>query len=235
MISHERVQAALSARLDGEEAGVDDSVVDAHLAQCRECAAYVDRSLALSRSFDRADRADAMDPPRDLSDVIIAGVESEFQRVASRRLMALSVGRVLLTVLAAVYLVWAGRLVMEAGAAAATWPDPMVSTGSPVFDVNPQMRSLLVGAAAVRVGIAAALLLVAWRPGQIPAVMLIVGAMFGFTIGFVVLDALTGGGAIPWLQMGTLLITCAVLAYMWAADRGLKLTNPLRTLGVDPR
>lgn len=235
MISHEQVQAALSARLDGEEAGVDDAVVDAHLAQCPECAAYWERSLALSRSLGSVDNAGAMAPPADLSDAIFAGVESEFQKVASRRLVAMSIGRVILAVLAVVYVVWAGRLVMEAGSVAAMFPDPMMASGSPVLDVNPQMASLYIGAAAVRVGIAAALLFVAWKPGQIPGVLLIVGAMFGFTIGFVVLDAFTGGNATPWMQTLTLLLTCAALVYMWGADRGMKVATALRSLGANPQ
>ncbi|WP_300611685.1 zf-HC2 domain-containing protein, partial [Corynebacterium sp.] len=34
------VRAALSARLDGEDAAVPGEIVDAHVAQCEECQAW---------------------------------------------------------------------------------------------------------------------------------------------------------------------------------------------------
>ena len=217
MISHAEVQAALSARIDGEEAGLDKAVVDAHLAHCPECASFWERSLVLSRSLSFVEADGSMSPPEDLSDVIYAGVETEFRKLASRRLLGLSIGRVILGVLAVLYILWAGQLVAGSGGA----------------DMDPEMASLLIGAAAVRVGIAAALLLVAWKPNQIPGVLLIVGAMFGFTIGFAVLDAVSGEATAPWLHLGMLLFTSAALVFMWVADRGP--SNPLRTLSAGPQ
>ena len=46
MIDCARVQAALSARLDGEDKGVPDDVVDAHLSGCVECQAFFEQAAA---------------------------------------------------------------------------------------------------------------------------------------------------------------------------------------------
>ncbi len=217
MISHAEVQAALSARIDGEDTGLDNSVIDAHLDHCAECSSFWERSLALSRSLSIVEADGSMAPPDDLSDVIYAGVETEFHKLASRRLLGLSIGRVILAILAVLYILWAGQLVAGSGAA----------------ELDPEVASLLIGAAAVRVGIAAALLLVAWKPNQIPGVLLIVGAMFGFTVGFAVLDAVSGDTPAQWLHLGMLLFTSVALVFMWVADRGP--SNPLRTLSAGPQ
>jgi predicted anti-sigma-YlaC factor YlaD len=44
----EDVQAALSARLDGEDAGLDDEVVDGHVSGCPICAAWLAGTRALT-------------------------------------------------------------------------------------------------------------------------------------------------------------------------------------------
>ena len=100
MISHAEVQAALSARIDGEDTGLDNTVIDAHLDHCPECSSFWERSLALSRSLSFVEADGSMAPPEDLSDVIYAGVETEFHKLASRRLLGLSIGRVILAILA---------------------------------------------------------------------------------------------------------------------------------------
>lgn len=203
MVDHSDVQAALSARIDGEEPRLDSDIVDAHLAECPECQRFWEQSLQLSRSLSFAQGA--MTPPDDLSELIYAGVEPEFRRVSARRVLLMTACRVWLALMAVIYIVWAGRL------------------------LGTEISDLTLGAASVRVGIAAALLFVCWKPNQIPGVLLIVGAMFGFSVGFVVLEAITGGAA-PWAQLLTLLFTCVALAFTWAADNG----NPLRVLNARP-
>lgn len=197
MVDHGDIQAALSARIDGEDSHLDDDIVDAHLAECSECQKFWEQSLRMSRSLNVAGD---MTPPEDLTELIYAGVEPEFQRVSARRVFLLSMCRVVLVLLAVIYLVWAGRI------------------------LGTDLES-----ASVRVGIAAALLFVSWKPSQIPGVLLIIGAMFGFSIGFAVLEAITGGQA-PWAQLLTLLVTCGVLVAMWVVDYG----NPLKVLNAKP-
>lgn len=43
------IQAALSAKLDGEPTGLDDAVIEAHLANCEECRNYYNRAAELNR------------------------------------------------------------------------------------------------------------------------------------------------------------------------------------------
>nr|VDG62743.1 Predicted transmembrane transcriptional regulator (anti-sigma factor) [Streptococcus thermophilus] len=216
MVSHTEVQKALSARIDGEDPGLDNAILDAHLAGCPECLAFWERSLRLTSSLSLVEADGAMAPPKDLSDVIFAGVEGEFRRVSSRRVVALAVGRIFLVILAVIHAFWAGDYVLSA----------TVTTD------NPSVAHPLIGLAAVHVGITAALLFAAWKPGQIPGILLIVGAMFGFTVGFVVLEAVSGSGTAPWMQLFTLLFTCLALVFMWFADKGL--ANPLRRLSSGP-
>ncbi|MCT1684643.1 zf-HC2 domain-containing protein [Corynebacterium appendicis] len=197
MVDHGDIQAALSARIDGEDSHLDDDIVDAHLAECSECQKFWEQSLRMSRSLNVAGD---MTPPEDLTELIYAGVEPEFQRVSARRVLLMSICRVVLVLLAVIYLVWAGRI------------------------LGTDLES-----ASVRVGIAASLLFVSWKPSQIPGVLLIIGAMFGFSIGFAVLEAITGGQA-PWAQLLTLLFTCGVLVAMWVVGYG----NPLKVLNAKP-
>src|SRR5512133_3877924 len=44
---------ALSARLDGEDAGVPDDEIDAHLAWCSDCAEWAEAAAVLARAVER--------------------------------------------------------------------------------------------------------------------------------------------------------------------------------------
>lgn len=229
MISHSQVQAALSSRVDGEASELDDAVVDAHVAHCEQCRTYGERLASLSRATFAEDER-ALEPPRDLASSILAGVEDEYSKLVARRLARLAIARVALAVLAAAYFVWAGLLVADstrytAGAAA---------DGVAPIDGNPEMASLLIGAAAVRVGVGVALLFAAWKPKQLLGVLIITGAMLGFTLGFSVLDAVSGASQMPWAQLVTLAVTCLALVGLWVADRGLASLRGWRKLSANP-
>lgn len=45
----DEVREALSARLDGEDPGVEDSAVDVHVVRCRGCTAWTEEVSALHR------------------------------------------------------------------------------------------------------------------------------------------------------------------------------------------
>jgi len=54
---------AISARLDGEEAGLRDEAVDAHLAHCADCRGWAAAAGALDLVVSRAPRPDVrLDP-----------------------------------------------------------------------------------------------------------------------------------------------------------------------------
>lgn len=212
MVSHDEIQAALSARLDGEPLLIDASVVDAHLAQCEECQRFWERSIALGRSLDLADVDAAVAPP-DLSEVILAGVSDPWRKLAQRRMVTLAIGRVALVAMALVWAAWAVMPVANAGA-----PDP-VSTSS----------------AAVRFGVALALGLSAWRPSQVPGVLLVVGTMFTFTTGFAVRDAILSVGEFSAGVVVVPLLTSLALVWTWAADRGIEVRRAWAQLNADPQ
>lgn len=214
MVSHEEVQAALSARIDGEEAELDDAIVDAHVSGCPECRAFLDRSLALSESLSQplsGDTDDAMAPPQDLSSAILAGVDNEWRRFARRREIGMAVGRLMLGAMAVVWVLWAVRLILSGG------EEPVVASS-----------------ASVRFGVALALGFTAWRPQQIPGVLLIVGTMFTFTVGFAVRDFVLGTGAFELAGVLIPLMSLVALVWTWVADRGGALRRAWQLLDARP-
>ena len=210
MVSHEEVQAALSARIDGEKAELDDAIVDAHVSGCAECRAFLDRSLALSHSLGGG-TDDAMAPPQDLSAVILAGVDNEWRRFARRRELGMAVGRLMLGAMAVVWVLWAVRLILSGG------EEPVVAS-----------------AASVRFGVALALGFTAWRPQQIPGVLLIVGTMFTFTVGFAVRDFVLGTDAFELAGVLIPLMSLVALVWTWVADRGGALRRAWQMLDARP-
>ena len=63
---------ALSAHLDGEQTGMDDTTLDAHLATCPSCADFAQRATTLHRSM----RLRAADEVPDLVGAVLARVET---------------------------------------------------------------------------------------------------------------------------------------------------------------
>ena len=110
MIDCARVQAALSARLDGEDTGVPDDVVDAHLSGCVECQAFFEQAARLNRQL-RLTEVPVGDAVPDLSEVILAGVEPVRRRRAASRVLGLALSRVMLILVGLGLVVWAYRLV----------------------------------------------------------------------------------------------------------------------------
>ena len=207
MLSHEEVRAALSARVDGESSGLDDAVVDAHVAECADCEAYYQRLLSLSRNLRFAELGGGMAPPEDLSQLILAGVEGEWRKLSQRRMVLLTLGRIALGTMAILWVVWAIMLLAQAG-------DPAT--------------------AAVRLGVACALVYAAFRPAQIPGIALIVGTMFTFTLGFVVRDVVLQTGSVSPSYLLILLPTLIALLVTLGVDRGPQLLRSWRLLNADP-
>lgn len=210
MIRHEEVQAALSARIDGEQSLIDDAVVDAHLSNCTQCQAFFERALALSERLNGGEGE--MAPPQDLSAVILAGVDDEWRRISQQRALTLAVGKVLLGVMTVVWVVWAVRLLVSGG------DDPVAAS-----------------AASVRLGVALALGVTAWRPAQIPGVLLIVGTMCTFNIGYALREAVLSTGASSSAVVFIPLLTLLALTWTWAADRGFGLRRWWRMLSANPQ
>lgn len=210
MISHHDVQAALSARLDGERSALDSEVVDAHLAQCAQCQHYWDEALRLHNRMQLAD-VDRGGAPPNLGEVILAGVHDPWRRMEQRRVVTLAIGRITLVAMALVWFAWA----VQAVVAATT--DPVITSF-----------------AAVRFGVATALGLCAWRPSQVPGVLLVVGTMFTFTAGFAVRDAILGTGNFGAGLILVPLMSALALVWTWVADRGIEVRRAWSYLSADP-
>lgn len=213
MISHEDVQAALSARIDGELSFIDDSLVDAHLQACPECRAFLDRALALS---DQLHGGAPIEPPRDLSEVILAGVDDEWRRISQRRAVLLTLGRLGLAALAVVWVLWAIGLLISGG-------DEM------------ELVAVVASAASVRFGVALALGATAWKPRLIPGVLLIVATMFTFNVGFAVRDYVLAEGEFSAALVFVPLATVVALVWTWVADQGIAVRSWWRALDADPQ
>ena len=229
MLTHEQVQAAISAQLDGEVPQLSPDVIDAHVSGCAECAAFRDKAAALSRSLSQVEPAGA--PPRDLSEVILAGVEPEWQRASSARQASLTLARVSLGALSAVFLVWAVVVVVSASGLTTTGTEGTLAEGA-----DPERARLLMEAAALRFGLASGLGFAAWRPASAPGLLPVACTMFAFLFGFTMRDIALGtvGAGQIYILVATGL-AAAELGWAWAADRGFVLRDVYRTLTASPR
>ena len=229
MLTHEQVQAAISAQLDGEVPQLSPDVIDAHVSGCAECAAFRDKAAALSRSLSQVEPAGA--PPRDLSEVILAGVEPEWQRASSARQASLTLARVSLGALSAVFLVWAVVVVVSASGLTTTGTEGTLAEGA-----DPERARLLMEAAALRFGLASGLGFAAWRPASAPGLLPVACTMFAFLCGFTMRDIALGtvGAGQIYILIATGL-AAAELGWAWAADRGFVLRDVYRTLTASPR
>lgn len=233
MLNHEDVQAALSARMDGENSGLDDDVVDAHVAACPECRAFQERAAALAGTLRYIESpGSGMAPPRDLSETIIASVEPEWRRRSSGRLGWLVVGRIALVVLAVVHVAWAISSIGDSGGLATVSPDGGVLDPA----AQPETVQLLVESAGFHFAIAVGLVFSAWRPTLISGFIIIPATFTTFVLGFAARDFILGG--VGGVAVGTLLIlmlTVVALATTWVAERGLAVRQAWTSLTADPR
>lgn len=232
MLTHSQVQAALSARLDGEEHELDDAAVDAHVANCAECAKFRDRAVALSRSLTFVEPASSgMAPPKNLSEVILAGVEPTWRQVSSARQTSLALARLTLVALGGCLVVWAVALVISASGMAPVGADGQ--TLDPAADPVAAQRTI--EAAALRLGLASGVLFAAWRPRLAPGLLPAACTMFAFLFGFAMRDIALGQLAMQQIYtLAALACVTAALGWAWVADRGYFPAALLRTLNADP-
>jgi predicted anti-sigma-YlaC factor YlaD len=98
----ENYRLGISARLDGEDAGVDDATLAWHLANCEACRRFESETIALTRTV----RVATSEAPPDLTPAIMAAVNRERVAKAPRfdpqalrgGLIALAVVQMLLAV-----------------------------------------------------------------------------------------------------------------------------------------
>lgn len=202
MLECEEIQAALSARLDGEDTGYPEDVIDAHLAGCADCRAFHRQAIALKEQLG-VDENRAGAP--DLSAVILAGVEPEWRRRAHSRALGLALSRIVLVVLGLIYVAWSLSLLANA-------PGTLVDEG---------YSGLMAEAAAMRLALGVALFFAAWQPRLVVGMLPLVGALWTFSAGFAARDVLLGLAAPEQLGfLGLLLLTGLVLGWSWFNNYG---------------
>lgn len=232
MIDHDEVQAALSARLDGEPAGLEDDVVDAHVANCEVCTRFWEESLALSRRLSFIEPArEGMSPPQDLSEIILAGVEPEWRRRSAPKLVSLTIARILAALLAVGLVIWALGMVADTGGLVPVSQDGQVLDPA----AQPEFAALLIEGAAVRLAVAVGLGLSAWQPALAGGLAPVGGTAWAFLTGFAVRDIVVGAASISQIsQLVGLGAIAVVLVWLWAAGRGLNFRQLWRSLSAQP-
>ncbi|PRQ12475.1 hypothetical protein C1Y63_01400 [Corynebacterium sp. 13CS0277] len=206
------VQAALSARLDGEPFDAPDDVIDAHLSECAECTAFFQAAASLNRQLSLQPAPPAVP---DLAPVILSTIEPEFRRQARARATWVTGCRVMLVVL--------GLLFVWSGLAALTTPAPGA-------------EALALDAAAVRMTLAFGALFAAWRPDAMAALAPMYGALCAFSVGLRLRDIIFGtitGGEVWFLVLAG---ACAVtLIAGWLGRSGVVLLRSTwKTLNAVP-
>ncbi|MGV3113563.1 zf-HC2 domain-containing protein [Corynebacterium freneyi] len=218
----EDVRAALSARLDGEQSGADDDVVDAHLDACDECRAWFEKAVALNRSLlmgpagepggtasgsasgaiGPAARPSLPDPAdmAALSERILSTVEPERRRRERAWFFVTGSARVLLVLLGVLHLVWGiGLLVGAGGAMDQASVDAGVDLGRALGDDAAAAAAALdelvaptIDAVALRMAFAVGMFWAAWRPRAAMGMTPVYGAAAMFSIGFATHDLVLG-------------------------------------------
>jgi predicted anti-sigma-YlaC factor YlaD len=193
-----QIRQAISARLDGEDPGLDEATLYGHLAQCAECRAF-------SHDVEDLHRAVRLSPApeiRDLTPAILTaigndtrGEEIDTQRVLRWVLFVIAVAQIAIAVPALLFGADAGLPVHTAR-----------HIGS--FDV------------ALGVGF----LFAAWRPSRIPGLLPVVAALVVCLVGSSLLDVAAGNtAALGEVQHVTDFVGLAVV---WLLSR--PVTRPLR-------
>ena len=156
---------AISARLDGEDTGLPDEALDAHLAACAGCRAWAAAAGALDMAVARAARPDVrLDP------ALLAALVGPPE--APQGLLSTREWRILLGVLAAALFV-------------VVWPGAFLTGGHASVHIAHQLTAWDMGLAA---GFAVAALFPARAWGMFPLACVLVACMVGTSV----LDVLSG-------------------------------------------
>lgn len=213
VLNCDKVQAVVSARLDGEDYDLPDDIVDLHLSGCEECTRFYDQAAVVNRQLSFQGN-DIMSKAPDLSAAILAGVEPEFSKQASRRMFSRSLARIALTILGLAWGYAAIRLLQDSSAVA-------VAANADVLAYDPVHVRLLYEGAAMRCALGFGLLFTAWQPRVAGGVVPIFGALWMFSFGFGIRDIVVDGFQTSTVAHLTLLLLSFVaVVWAWIATKG---------------
>jgi predicted anti-sigma-YlaC factor YlaD len=212
-MSCDRYREALSARLDGERAGLPAAELDAHLAGCPDCVAWQDAAARATRLV-RLALAPAVP---DLSAAVLAGVPVPEPAVRFRGVPRDLVGALLR----------AGLVLVAIGQAAVGWPALALgeeTMGAPLHVAHES--------GAWNLALAVALLAVARRPRYASGLVPLLGAFVGVLAIFSVPDIVAGH--VPFARLADHLLLVGGLVMVAALvhhSRG-PATGPLGGRGL---
>ena len=186
------IRHAISARLDGEDPGVENAVIDTHLETCGECREFMVSAARLHRST-RVAPAPAMP---DLTPAILAAIGDDASAPDQDTQLAL---RWVLAILA----------VVQIGVAV-----PALILGSDAGLPVHAARHL----GSFDIAVAVGFLFAAWRPARIPGLLPVVAALVACLVASSLLDVVAGNtGALGEAHHAT---EFAGLAVLWLLSRG---------------
>ena len=167
-----QIHQAISARLDGEEPGLDEAVLYAHLAGCADCRAFAHEAEALHRQ--RAARSRRRRSPISRPSILTAIGEEERRADASadRRRPSIALRWILLAIGVAQIAIAVPALVFGADA------------GLPVHAARH------IGSFDVAIGVG--FLYAAWKPSRIPGLLPMVAALVACLVVSSFLDVASG-------------------------------------------
>jgi predicted anti-sigma-YlaC factor YlaD len=190
-----RIRHAVSARLDGEDPGLDTVAIDAHLERCSACRAFA----GASARFRRAGRLTPAPEVPDLTPRIVAAIGRESRAPARGGDMLLALRWILV-----------GLALAQIGVAV-----PALFLGSDAGVPVHTARHL----GSFDVAVAVGFLFAAWRPSRIPGLLPVVAALVACLFGSSLLDVFSGNTAA--LGEAHHAIDVVGLAVLWVLGRGV--------------
>ncbi len=186
------IRHAISARLDGEDPGVEPAVIETHLDTCARCREFAASAARLHRST----RVAPAPPMPDLTPSILAAIGADTTPPQHDTQLAL---RWILAILAFV----------QIGVAV-----PALLLGSDAGLPVHAARHL----GSFDIAVAVGFLFAAWRPARIPGLLPVVAALVACLVGSSLLDVIAGNtGALGEAHHAT---DFAGLAVLWLLSRG---------------
>ncbi len=160
------IREALSARLDGEDPGLPDDDIDAHLGGCESCRAWALAAGALVRVVERAPRDQvALDP------ALLASLTAPADEAATG-LLRTGEWRVVLALLTVVQMIVA-------------WPGVLLHDGHASVHLAHELT-------AWDIGLAVGFLVAAVRPARAWGMLPLAAVLVAFMVGTSVLDVVSG-------------------------------------------
>ncbi|QFQ02879.1 hypothetical protein CUROG_07650 [Corynebacterium urogenitale] len=232
----EGIRAALSARLDGEEAALPEDVVDAHLDGCEECQRWYSTVTALGRQL-RMTAPPEPAPQTTGSDAaarVLDAAESipNVTGTLRARQLPLVISRIALAFVAAVYVGWAAVLLFGSTLGLASTPEASGAAAPYGAAEDPVLARFVIDAATSRFALGAGLAWAAYRPRAAGAMLPVYLGVWAFGAGFATRDIVMGlveySSELP-IVLGTLLVhLVAVIALVTCWLARIHAVTPLR-------